>query len=250
MSIDCVYSMDQENPYIDVPLVSYALQSRDVERRARHIVRSVVQDNLKPLLNSNEESPCKRWLGFTMNLKLQDNNSVLDQQILNYLQTGVDPKLEDCNESFKGVRDALMEEGIVLDEGNRLKLLTPQEQHAEVIKAARPIVLNIVYKNIKKCISSSKGNDSINSNFLLYYDKITSELYREQLDNDIVNYLINGQDPKYFSCPSSFKGIREELKKSEIVLNKQTNTLRFLTNKEKRGIEEEYKKMILDFVEI
>lgn len=218
-----------------------------VKRRARHIARSLVFDNLEPLLNPNKESPSENWVGFMRMLKCEENNEKLNQQILDYLQTDNDPNLQDCNESFKGVREALMMEGIILDDQNRLKLLTPEEQHAEIIKGARPIVLSIVYDNIKTYISKKCGNIS---NFNTYYETITNESYKEQLDQDIIQYLINEQDPKYYWCPFSFKGIKENLKNNEIVLNKKKGTLRFLTHWEKRRIEEEYKMLIMSFTEL
>ncbi|MBY0501070.1 MAG: hypothetical protein K2P93_03605 [Alphaproteobacteria bacterium] len=241
--------MDQEKLGVGLKII-HPNQPEDVKRRARHIVRSLVQDNLEPILNPNKESLCPHWVSLKWELKLNDNNHKLDQQILDYLQTGVDPELRGCNESFKGVREALMKEGIVLDAQNRLKLLTPEEQHAEVIKGVRPIVLYAIYKNIESYIFESKKSDSIKIEFNGYYAMIASESHRVKLDQDIVKYLMDGQDPKYYGCPFSFKGIREELKINEIVLNEQTRTLRFLTEREKRLFEEECKKLILDFTEI
>lgn len=244
LSIDCVYGMEQENTGVSLKVI-HPMQPGNVERRARHIVRSLVQSNLEPLFNTHKGSLNRNWVEFVWSLKLEDNNSTLDQQILAYLQTGDDPELQGCKESFKGVQEALMKEGIVLDVHNRLKLLTLEEQHAVVINGARPIVLSVVCENIKNYIANSKRSDAIVSKF-----NQISESYREQLDQDIVNYLINSQDPKYCGCPFSFKGIKEELKISEIVLNEQTRTLRFLTEREKRRNEDEYKKIVLEFVEI
>ncbi|MBY0293076.1 MAG: hypothetical protein K2W92_07315 [Alphaproteobacteria bacterium] len=245
LNFGCAYSMDEEEAGVMLTVL-HTVFPDEVMRKARHVVRPVVLETLETYVAKNKNLS-EGWVGFKWEFNHQDYSGVLNRHILEYLKTENDPALLGCNYSFERVRDALMREGIRLDEKNqdKLRLLTSGEQHAEVINGARAIVRSIVYTNVQRFLKNKNLKNAIEKLEQSYND--IDDLYIIELDKDIVQYLTNGQDPIYLGCNFSFKGVKEELRKSEIVLNEQTGTLRFLTEREKRRNKEECQKLYDEF---
>jgi hypothetical protein len=257
LSVGHVQGMEEEEAGVELKVLRVEeLSAEDPMYVARHVVRSVVQDTLEKYVNKFENEKLKEWGVLKWQIRDQEYSNTLNEVILTFLKTGEDPVWLGCENSFEGVGEALLKAGIRLCEQDqdKLRLLTPQEQHDKIIIIARAVILPIVYKNVnvyKNHLITGAKNDKakvmIDEDFVRFSEDIQAEAYREKLDQDIVAYLLNDKDPYYFNCHFSFKGIKETLKKDEIVLNNQTRTLRFLTEREKRVKNEEYTKLINEF---